>query len=267
MDTTARIRWIAGAVRLTLQEPVDGFDRILTRVRALGGGTPAVDYAPDAEWEPRLHALLGETWPCPVVEEFEHVWSRVEAVLRAKGLTMGRGTYGGWDDADPALARAVWCLTRHLRPAAVVETGVARGVTTHVILAALERNGGGRLWSIDLPALDPVLHEQIGAAVPDELRGRWSYVAGTSRRELPGLLSELGEVDLFVHDSSHTERNVRLELQRVWSVLRPGGAVVADDIDRSAGFADFVQSAPEGEALVARADDGRALIGFARKPR
>jgi hypothetical protein len=206
-------------------------------------------------------------WPCPARAEFQQVWSRIEAVLEARGLTLGRGTYGGWDDADPALGRAVWCLTRHLRPSVVVETGVARGVTSHVILAALERNGTGRLVSIDLPALDPALHDQIAAAVPKDLRGRWSYVSGTSRRRLPRLLTELEDLGLFVHDSSHTERNLRFELERVWPVLRPGGAVVADDVDRSTGFAKFVGGMPAGASLVAAADDERALIGLVVKPR
>ena len=38
----------------------------------------------------------------------------------------------------------------------VVETGVAHGVTSRFILEALERNGRGFLWSIDLPPLEKV---------------------------------------------------------------------------------------------------------------
>jgi hypothetical protein len=39
---------------------------------------------------------------------------------------------------------------------------------------------------------------------------RWTYIHGLSRQRLPGLLSELGQIDLFVHDSLHSERNVRV---------------------------------------------------------
>ena len=267
MDVRGRRRWLSGALRLTLAEPADGFDRALARLQGLGRRVPSVDYEFDPDWERSLHELVGHAWPCPARAEFEAVWSRTGAFLQARGLTVGRGTYGGWDDADPALARAVWCLARHLRPTVVLETGVARGVTSRVILEGLERNREGRLWSIDLPALDPEIHEQIGAAVPDELRTRWTYVSGTSRRRLPGLLAELREVDLFVHDSSHTERNVLFELERVWTALQPGGAVVADDIERNAGFAKFLRRLPAAASVVARADDGRALIGLAVKPR
>jgi hypothetical protein len=43
-----------------------------------------------------------------------------------EGLTLGRGAFAGWGDGEPGLVRSVWCLSRHLRPAKIVETGVAR---------------------------------------------------------------------------------------------------------------------------------------------
>ena len=260
----ARIRWAAGAVRLIVREPADGLDRAFVRARRFLGGAATEEYEADPDWERRLHERLGHVWPCEAAPEFQALWSDVVGSLEAQGLAIGRGTYGGWDDADPGLARAVWCLTRHLRPLKVVETGVARGVTSRVILEALERNGDGQLWSIDLPALDETLHTQIAAAVPESLRSRWTYVSGTSRRRLPGLLAGLGEIDLFVHDSSHTTRNLRFELDQAWAALR-AGAVVADDIQSNAAFGPFVRSRPDSASLVARADDGNAMFGIALK--
>ena len=104
------------------------------------------------------------------------------------------------------LVRAIWCLTHNLQPAKVVETGVARGLKSRFILEAMECNGTGHLWSIDLPPTNPELQRQVGAAVEDRLRDRWSYIRGSSRRHLPGLLHELGQIDLFLHDSLHSER-------------------------------------------------------------
>jgi hypothetical protein len=84
-----------------------------------------------------------------------------------------------------------------MRPKKVVETGVARGVTTRFILEGLERNGEGRLWRIDLPPLrQGDLPEENGAAVPERCRARWAYIQGSSRRRLPGLLAELDKIDL-----------------------------------------------------------------------
>ena len=74
----------------------------------------------------------------------------------------------------------------HSRPATVVETGVAHGLISRVILERLERNGTGHLWSVDSPAVDPALQHEIGIAIPEHLRPRWTYVEGTSRQRLPG---------------------------------------------------------------------------------
>jgi hypothetical protein len=261
-----RLRWAAGAMRLTLREPADGLDRVLVRARnSLGRDTQdACAYAADADWHRHLHERLGLPWPCAVIDEFEPLWDQVVGDVRARGLSLGRHTYGGWDDGDPGLARVIWCLTRHLAPARVVETGVARGVTSRVILEALQRTGRGHLWSIDLPAMDPNLHDEIGVAVPAGLYPRWTYTTGTSRRRLPGLLAEIGPIDLFVHDSSHTERNIVFELGLAWpAIVR--GAIVADDIHQSRGFARFAAGVPAGDTLVVAADDGGAQFGVALK--
>jgi predicted O-methyltransferase YrrM len=263
LDIDPRLRWIARAGKLAAQDPAEGLDRAVLRVRAWRG--QAIDerheLEADPDWERHLHEALGAPWPCDIAGALTAVWAGIEARLTAQGYRMGRATYGGWDDADQALARAVWCLTGHLHPEDVVETGVARGVTSSVILERLERAEAGHLWSIDLPALDPSLHEQIGVAVPPELRRRWTYIRGTSRQRLPRLLGP-GPIDLFVHDSIHTERNLRRELRLAWAALRPGGAIVADDIERNGAFEAFASATPDARAIVAQADDGAACFGI-----
>lgn len=253
-------------MRLTLREPGDGIDRAVGQVRRLisGGSVPIYHYNADPDWEPHVHERLGQPWPCEVAGEFESLWTEITGSLHSKGLSVGRGAYGGWDDGDQGLARVVWCLARHLPAKVVVETGVARGITSRVILEALEHNGGGRLCSIDLPALDPAFHSEIGAAVPDAMRARWTYLNGTSRSRLPGLMRELGEIDLFVHDSSHTTRNLQFELEQAWGAIRRG-ALVADDIERNDAFTRFTRSRPDVPAIVAAADDSGALFGILLK--
>ena len=228
--------------------------------RTRGGRLPA---APDHQRAP--HELLGIAWPCDEQEEFRHLWTSMLESLAAGGLEIGRGAYGGWDDADPALAATVWCLTRHLRPRVVVETGVARGLTTRVVLEAMQRNGGGRLWSVDLPSNEPGLAEQTGAAVPAQLRDHWTLLRGTSRDRLPGLAEELSarnlRIDLFIHDSLHTGRNVRFELDWAWPRLAADGVAIVDDVEQNAAFAAFTGAHPDARALVCDAADGRSQFG------
>ena len=261
-----RLRWAAGALRLTLREPADGVDRILVRAREMvgHGRQPNQAYTVAADWHKQLHTHMGSPWPCPWTAEFGQLWEQVADDVHAEGVSLGRGTYGGWDDGDPGLARAIWCLMRSFRPHKVVETGVAHGVTSRIVLEALERAGSGHLWSIDLPAMDPSLHDQIGIAVPERLRQRWSYIAGTSRRRLPGLLQAIAPIDLFIHDSGHTERNMLFELRQAWPAISRG-VLVADDIHQSAAFARFTASVSAADSYAAAADDAGALFGIVIK--
>jgi hypothetical protein len=219
--------------------------------------------SPDPEKE--QHELLDVAWPCAERDEFAALWSEILGSLRDLGLELGRGCYGGWDDADAALARSVWCLTRHLRPRVVVETGVARGLTTRLALEAIARNGAGRMWSVDLPPKAPALAAQTAIAVPSGLRDRWRLLRGASRNRLPVLGQELADqnltVDLFVHDSLHTGRNVRFELEWAWARLSATGAAIVDDIEQNAAFTAFARAHPDAHALVCDAADGRSQFG------
>jgi hypothetical protein len=222
-------------------------------------------YGAVTDWAVPLHAALGLPWPCPAAAVFDGLWDEMLAELTASGLRVGLASYGGWNDGDRAFAGAIWCLVDHLRPERVVETGVAHGLTSRIILEGLEYHRAGRLWSIDLPAVDFGLHPEIGMAVPPSLRARWTYLSGTSRDRLPPLLGELGEIDLFVHDSLHTGRNTRFELGSVWPAIRPGGVAVVDDIDHSLAFHAFVGQARPAQSLAARHVTGTGLWGAAIK--
>ncbi len=253
-----------------LAQPRDALEKALERAaarredRARQGARPH-NHA-DPAWERRMHELLGTPWPCTDAEAFAPAWARAIETMAERGLRVGRENYGDDDDADAGLARALWCLVCHLRPAHVVETGVAHGLSSRMMLEALARAGGGRLSSIDLPAM--TIHErraEVGAAVPEGLRASWSYLEGSSRRRLPPLLREVGPIDLFVHDSLHSTRNVRFELTSAWRALRPGGVVVVDDVDFNWGFEEFLAASEGREPLWCMADDGLRLFALARK--
>jgi hypothetical protein len=215
---------------------------------------PPCQYQWDDGWEQRLHEFLGVPWPCEATSEFRELWPEVIGELEAKGIRAGPESFQSCNDGDAGFARAIWCLTRHLRPKEVVETGVAHGVSSRCILEALERNGDGHLSSIDLPPLERFWRRQVGAAVGGCSADRWSYIRGSSRRRLPELLSGLGQIDLFIHDSLPSERNVRFELDRAWAVLRPNGALVVDNIDDNWGFRSFTQSFSGHQSVICEAE-------------
>jgi len=225
-----------------------------------------VAYQVEEDWGRPFHRALGVEWPCSECGGYRRVRARIETELQDKGLTVGRWTYGEYSDADASLCAAIWCAVRHLRPTRVVETGVARGVTSRVILEAMSANHHGHLWSVDLPhPLRPELHPETAAAVAESCRDRWTYLRGSSRRRLPSLVTQLGQMDLFVHDSLHTGRNMRFEMGTVWPALCPGGLMLVDDVDNQA-LAGFLDQAGRPQSLVFRSADGPWMFGMVQKP-
>lgn len=142
-------------------------------------------------------------------------------------------------DAGIDLAKFCYAWCRHNHPSTVIETGVGHGVTTAFILKALSLNQSGQLWSIDLPPLGA--EEFAGCLVPVALRDRWLYKKGRSRRILPHLLKEAGRIDIFLHDSLHTARNMAFEFSSAWTHIRSGGLLISDDVGFfNHAFEDFI---------------------------
>ena len=65
------------------------------------------------------------------------------------------------------MCSAIWCIVPHNQPEVVIETGVAHGVSSRVVLEALNQNDRGHLWSIDIPnPLNRSVHGQTGSPSP-----------------------------------------------------------------------------------------------------
>lgn len=265
----ARLAYVLRACKAFARDPYEAYERCLEKLsgtrdrRELRGRYEVHDWS-----EQGFHELVGAGWPCHEEAVFGEVWTSTMHDVAASGLRVGRGAFGGWDDGDARLVQLAWCMARHSRPAKVVETGVARGITTRALLEALGLNHEGHLWSIDLPPLlESDLAAETAIAVPARLHKRWTFVRGSSRRVLPGLVAGLGRIDLFIHDSMHTSRNVRFELECVWPALSPGGAVLVDDVERNTAVGQFLSAHPGIPSMIWASEDGKALIACIVKPR
>lgn len=143
----------------------------------------------------------------------------------------------GWS-IGTTLGTVLYSLCRKIRPDIVVETGVASGVSSSYILCSLEENKNGVLYSIDLSWQEG----QSGWLIPDYLQHRWHLITGRSSDKLPPLLDNLNTIDIFLHDSEHTYRNMLFEYQAAWIHLRHGGLLLSHNIDASDAFPDFCES-------------------------
>lgn len=255
MSVTAMSRYVSTAL-VAFTRPVEFADRLTGRLeRERSKRLPAPSLVPThTDHLAAAHELAG-AGPC---DECARVLPEVRAGVAAR--LPGRDG----QDAGMALAEMLWVLVRHVRPERVVETGVARGISSAFVLDALTRNGTGHLWSIDLPLLGRQWKGLVGCAVDPALHGRWTYVRGASRRKLPSLLASLGSIGMFVHDGLHTGACQAFEYRAAWAHLEQAGIVASDDVDFSDSFPLFAESVGRPAVLAAEPAKG-GVVGFLRK--
>lgn len=264
MNLKSLARQLGPVVREFPTHPVTVTRALPGEWRQRRGRTPWTESDFDDDWYEHLHAMLGAPWPCPEVQQVQRLLEDISTLLTAKGLGTGRHTYGWYSDADIELCNAIWCTTRHTQPSAVIETGVAHGISSRIVLEALTQNDKGHLWSIDLPhPFDHRLHGQTGVAVTDPLRSRWTYIEGESQRQMPPLVTKVGTVELFIHDSLHTAKNTLFEMEQAASIMPPGGVMLIDDIRGHDGFLTFARRHPEFKTVLCSTADRIAGFGVA----
>lgn len=136
----------------------------------------------------------------------------------------------------------LFALVRLTRPRSLVESGVASGVSSTFILLGIKANSAGVLHSIDFPVFRKGSRgneswaipqgKSSGWAVPPGLRSQWDLRVGRSEDLLGPLLSEIGTVDLYCHDSPVDLRHIDFEMKSLRKHLKPGSLVVADNTVR-----------------------------------
>jgi hypothetical protein len=171
--------------------------------------------------------------------------------------------FGLFENADLVLARLCYVLVRVLRPLNVLETGVCYGVTTSFILQALRMNGSGMLHSIDLPPLGARASDFVGWLVPARLKDNWRLHCGASKILLRKSLKQLDRVGVFVHDSLHTYRNMRRELNLITPHLASAAAVISDDIEGNPAFARWASEVRPSYCGVVSQGSKNSLLGVA----
>ena len=141
----------------------------------------------------------------------------------------------------------MYLIVRSLKPKIVIETGVALGKSSSLILLALNHNKYGKLISVDLPnkygkkmqdgSKTYIGKKNIGWLIPDYLKNRWSLFLGDSKILLPKILSNSKNIpNIFIHDSLHTEEHTNFELALALKSMS-SGLIMCDNIEMDSGLA------------------------------
>lgn len=146
----------------------------------------------------------------------------------------------------------------------VVETGVAYGWSSLAILSAIEKQGGGRLISVDMPYPKMGNEAFVGIVVPDRLREGWTLVREPDRNGLRKALQLAGgEIDLAHYDSDKSYYGRGYAYPLIWDALKPNGVFISDDIQDNFRFAEFVE---EKKLPFAVTESSGKFVGIIRKP-
>ncbi|MEM3191144.1 MAG: class I SAM-dependent methyltransferase [Candidatus Parvarchaeota archaeon] len=131
----------------------------------------------------------------------------------------------------------IYSIVRTRKPEIFLETGVANGVTTSVILSGMYSNGNGKLISFDIS-------DDVGQIIPPDLRKRWDLriLKKPFKASFLKELNSIQSLDMFCHDSDHSYKWQSFEYNSVWDHLRLGGVMFSDDIDSSYAFVDFIKN-------------------------
>jgi len=131
----------------------------------------------------------------------------------------------------------LYAVIRASKPKVVVETGTAAGASSAYILAALEKNGKGYLYSVDIE------HKArwSGHLIPDYLRARVQLITGDSLSVLSNLMKEIGHVDFFLHDSLHTYAHMIAEYEIAYQHMRRSGVICSHDVLLTNAWKHFIK--------------------------
>lgn len=210
-------------------------------LRRLAAPTVAAFLRAEAELQIEPSAFILSLLP-ESSESIQTVLAECEALEEEINARYGRlspnGSYRREWGANAGTAQILYATVRLLQPLVVLETGVANGHSTAVILEALKRNQIGKLTSIDV-------QPDVGFLLSDEEKAAWDFRLLPRKGRTAAfteVVASLPAVDLFFHDSEHTYSWQSFEYRTIFPRLSSTAVLLSDDVDASYAFLDFCRA-------------------------
>jgi len=184
--------------------------------------------------------IRGEPMPESVKDKYEDVFTHAQKVAGECPVKMG-----GPGDLD-----LLYWLAEHLEAQRIVETGVAYGWSSLVLLLSLSNRRDVGLFSTDKPYVNRNNDRYVGCVVPQSLRSSWEIVKGADRDVLSKALKKSSPIDMCHYDSDKGYEGRIWAYRRLWKSLRPGGYFISDDIGDNIAFKDFCSQVGKSPIIV-----------------
>jgi predicted O-methyltransferase YrrM len=145
----------------------------------------------------------------------------------------------------------------------VIETGVAYGWSSLVLLLSLATREESVLVSTDMPYINRSSAEYVGCVVPEKLRSCWEIIAGPDKFALPQALEKVPIIDLCHYDSDKSYNGRMWAYELLWDALKSGGYFISDDIGDNLAFRDFCSRIKKEPVIVQSTSEvSRKYVGI-----
>lgn len=193
------------------------------------------------------------------IEQYPEVFSHAQQKVEAYEIPFKKMKLAG--SADLTLLYSV--LVRS-NAKFIVETGVALGWSSLVILLYLDKKKCGRLASVDMPYLSlRAKRSWVGLVVPQRFFRYWKLYRMPDRAGLAKAFKHLPSVDFVHYDSDKSYKGRIWAYCRIWSKLSANGILMSDDIGDNFAWRDFCEMHKIEQTVVKFRGK---FIGLARKP-
>ena len=165
------------------------------------------------------------------------------------------GFFGEIYDLGAGLGFVLFELIETEKPQRVIETGIAAGASSNLILDRLNANGFGDLISVDITS-------KVGELVEDKFKKRWAIKVLPKmfkRNAFLRILKSNQDAIIFLHDSDHSIHWQIFEISSVVNSIPGIKHILVDDV--SLEFESYVlKNMPDWRLVVI--DEGRKFSGY-----
>ena len=165
------------------------------------------------------------------------------------------GFFGEIYDLGAGLGFILFMLVEVEKPRRVIETGIAAGASSNLILNRLNAIESGELISIDITS-------KVGELVEQKLKDRWIIKVLPKlfkRKAFLRILNSNQNATIFLHDSDHSIQWQIFEISSAIKCLKNIKHILVDDVSEE--FQTFVlNNLPEWHLVII--DEGRKFSGY-----